>query len=100
MIGKYLVIAGNHGEFNTFIKKKAMELWAPDYNISLSDFLYVAVPDQLRGYSNPKGFFIGSWCERNDMEEILYSLSIRMTDPSKLQTIRDIYSKWRAYCGG
>ena len=97
MIGKYLVIAGNHGEFNTFIRRKSEELWSPGSNISFSNFVYVAGPDQLRGYSNPRGFFVGTWKERKDLEDVFMLLSTAMTDSTKREKLRDIYSKWKAY---
>ena len=97
MVGKYLVVAGNRNEFQIFIKRKCQELWAPGYNISMSNFVYVAGEDQLRGYSNPQGFFIGTWRERIDLEAIFMLLSTVMTDSIKREKLRYIYSKWKAY---
>lgn len=97
MVGKYLVVAGNRNEFHTFIRKKSEELWAPDYDISMSHFLYVAGPDQLRGYSNPQGFFVGTWKERTDLEHIFMILSVAMTDSWKREKLRDIYSIWKLH---
>ena len=94
MAGKYLVVAGNRNEFQIFIKRKCQELWAPGYNISMSNFVYVAGEDQLRGYSNPQGFFVGTWRERNDIEQILNILLVCMSDPTKGKAVIDIYSKW------
>lgn len=97
MVGKYLVVAGNRNEFQYFIKKKCQELWVPGYNISMSNFVYVAGEDQLRGYSNPQGFFIGTWKERTDLEDIFMLLSVAMTDSWKREKLRDIYSKWKLH---
>ena len=97
MVGKYLVVAGNRNEFQIFIKRKCQELWAPGYNISMSNFVYVAGEDQLRGYSNPQGFFIGTWRERIDLEDIFMLLSTVMTDSIKREKLIFIYSEWKAY---
>ena len=95
MTGKYLVIAGNRDQFREFIGRKAKQIWEEGHtSVTLSDFLYVGGPDQLRGYSNPQGFFVGTWRERNDIEQILNILLVCMSDPTKGKAVIDIYSKW------
>ena len=97
-MSKYLVIAGNRDQFREFIGRKAKQIWEEGHtSVTLSDFLYVGGPDQLRGYSNPQGFFIGTWKERIDLEDIFMILSTVITDSTKRDNLRDIYSKWKAH---
>lgn len=80
-MSKYYVICGTRQEFNEFIQKKALELFGQGYtSVSLSNFVYVNSTDQLKGISNPHGWFVGSWKDRNNIYEIMHELRIRYTD--------------------
>lgn len=79
---KYIVVCGTREEFNKFIREKALEMFgAGNDSISLSDFIY-ASGDNLRGISNPRGFFIGTWRERPDAPNILLSLRMASHTPN------------------
>lgn len=95
MTGKYYVVAGNYTQFHTFIKKKAGELWlSGNHEVTLSHFVYVSGVDQLRGISNPTGWFYGTWYERTDIRDILAVLThCCINDGSKLQAIDKMYDK-------
>lgn len=75
MSEKYFVISGNFFEFNSFLKKKCEELYnAGNTDISYSHFVYVSDISSLKGYSDPRGWFIGTWRERKDIDEIIIQL--------------------------
>lgn len=77
MNGKYYVIAGNALQANEFIKRKAEEMWWAGYSsITLSNFVYVADVLTLKGVSEPHGFFVGTWRERQDILGILCQLMV------------------------
>ncbi len=54
------IVAGNYDEYKNYIKEKGTD------NL----YVYVYSPDQLRGLRDIKGFYIGSWRNRRDIEEI------------------------------
>lgn len=75
MSDKYFVIAGNYEQYRHFIKRKAQQMWdAGQTSVSLSNFVFVSGPEMFKGYSNPKGFFVGSWRQRKDLKEIFLHL--------------------------
>ena len=72
---KYYVIAGNHQQGTQFIKNKCGTMVRSGWtSMSLSNFVYVASPEILRGQDNPTGWFYGSWRERDDIGMILMML--------------------------
>lgn len=74
---KYYVIAGNKFEADSFAKKKTLEMWNNGKtSISLSDFVYVSSVDTLRGLSEIQGFYVGTWKNRKDIEEIQLQVKI------------------------
>ncbi len=71
-MSKTFVIAGNHDHARIWIKEDVDKRYrAGETSITLSDYIYVSGPEQLRGYSDPHGVFIGNWYERKDIREIL-----------------------------
>ena len=74
---KYYVIAGTRQEFEAYILSKSMLLFASgETSISLSHFVYVSSPDTLRGVEDPRGWFIGSFRQRKDIDDIIIALLI------------------------
>ena len=72
---KYYVICGNHQEFQNFVTQKAGDMWvAGNTSVSLSNFVYVNGTEQLRGISSPHGWFVGTWRDRKDLQEIIMQL--------------------------
>jgi hypothetical protein len=55
------IVAGTHEQFRTYHREKRMD----------RRFQYVSGPEVLRGYSNPKVEFIGTWLDRSDIQEII-----------------------------
>jgi hypothetical protein len=85
-------VAGTRAEYDVFIRKKSEELWnLGDALITLSDFVYVT-EDSIKGYSDPHGWFIGTWRERSDIKRILMLLTIatRGTNPKLEELYREV----------
>jgi len=62
-LGPLYIVAGNRTEYDDFvIRKRLMGFFY--------DFRYVYSPDVLRGLERIRGFYIGSYQERNDWPEI------------------------------
>jgi hypothetical protein len=75
---KYFVITGTHYEFDFFVKRK---LKAYPGVFQTKDFVYVAGFETFMGHINVKGWFYGSWREREDIRLILDILSTKATMP-------------------
>ncbi len=96
MNDRIFVIAGNSNEYNIFTRKKCDELYrANNTSISLSNFVYVSDVITLKGYRDPHGYFIGSWRERKDIEDILEQLLIAVHDGNRISKILEKYKKWK-----
>ena len=85
-----LVIAGNYNQAMRWINlditaKEKSGKWK-----SVSDYLVVVHPDQLRGMRDPSGIFVGTWKQRTDIFELLNRLLVQMTDPIKHKIIQDL----------
>ena len=79
---KYIVVAGTRAEYEKFILKKAKDMFAVGQtSVSFSDFVY-ATADSIRGYSDPHGWFVGSWRNREDIKEILMLLRVAQRTPN------------------
>jgi hypothetical protein len=94
MNDRIFVVAGTRVQYDIFIRKKCEELfWENNTSILLSNFIYVDSIDKLRGYSDPHGYFIGTWCERKDIEEILFIIKTRSN--SLIDSIILVHKKWK-----
>jgi hypothetical protein len=97
MSDKYFVISGNVHEFSVFIKKKCEELYAAgNTDISYSHFVYVADIFSLKGYSNPTGWFIGTWRERKDIDEIIVQLLMAKNGFTKTEEFSSVLEWFRS----
>lgn len=69
---KIYVVAGNHEQakfwINEHIKKRQL---AGETTLSLSEYVVVSSVINVRGVLNPHGYFVGTWKERKDLQEIL-----------------------------
>jgi hypothetical protein len=97
MNDRIFVISGTNEEYSKFIRIKCEELYrANNTSISLSNFVFVSSVDKLRGFSNPHGYFIGSWRSRRDIEDILYVIEAASTTSNfSLDKIFLEYKKWK-----
>jgi hypothetical protein len=87
---KTLVVAGTHHEANYWIIQDLGKKYPFNLSLSMSDYIIVHSPDQLRGKRDPSGIFIGTWRERKDIFEILNMLLVNMTEPSKHKIIQTL----------
>lgn len=76
---KWFVIAGNNNQYLNFVKEKVTAGWPIDTSLSMSNFHYVDHPDKLRGFANPRGYFVGTWRERKDIKDIVSILAYSYT---------------------
>lgn len=87
---KTLVIAGNANEAKYWIIQDLGKKYPTNTSLSMSDYIIVSNPDQLRGMRDPTGIFIGTWKQREDIFELLNMLLVQMTDPIKHKIIQDL----------
>jgi hypothetical protein len=89
---KYYVIAGTRNEFEVFRNNKCIELSRGGKTLSLSNFVYVALPIQLKGISSPHGWFIGTWRDRDNIKDIVNTLCV-CYDSGLPDTLLDIITE-------
>jgi hypothetical protein len=77
MSEKYFVICGKYEEFVELRRRKCEELSKKGETISFSHFVYVDRPEKLKGYSDPKGFFYGTWRENPHIKDIVITLRVQ-----------------------
>jgi hypothetical protein len=94
---KFFVIAGTIEQARNWIKEDAKRRWeAGETSVSLSDYISVFNPTQIKGYSNPHGRFVGTWWNRDDIPDLITHLTIQSIgfNPG-LDTAREIYESKR-----
>ena len=74
---KNFVIAGNYQQYTDFVRKQ-VSLTTASYKPT--DFVCVTGPESLRGYSNPHGWFVGTWRQRPDIKDIMESIVTQYSD--------------------
>lgn len=87
---KTLVIAGNDYQAKYWILTDLGKKYPSNTSLSMSDYIIVYRPDQLRGMRDPNGIFIGTWKDRKDIFELLNTLMISMNDPIKHKIIQGL----------
>lgn len=87
---KYFVISGTHDQFSEWRRRNGTELLLNHQIENLSDIVYVAGADTLKGTSNPTGVFIGTWYTRADMLEVLTQLRVATTDIEKMKVLSQV----------
>jgi hypothetical protein len=83
---KNYIIAGTYEQYKNWIKRKIL---------SPATHVCVSSPAVLRGVQNPQGWFIGTWYDRDDMEEI-FEVLLRATDitTESHRRINAVWAKW------
>jgi hypothetical protein len=66
---KLFVVAGNYQEFQDFVIRKRMKGFS-------YDFVYVSDRDMIRGLDAIRGFYIGTYRQREDWSEIRDAIAI------------------------
>ncbi len=72
------IVAGNFKEYTEYVDRKHYEWLKPDSNTLVSPYFYINVSnvDKLRGLNKIQGFFIGSYEQRADIDEIKMAIKI------------------------
>lgn len=69
---KLFIVAGNREQYREWVKTNLTRF----PNILLQNFIFVSGPEVFRGYNEVHGFYIGSYRQRPDIEEIMDMISI------------------------
>ena len=75
---KLFVVAGNYQEFQDFVIRKRMKGFS-------YDFVYVSKPEILYGMTTIRGFYIGTYREREDWPQIRDMIAIIKVKENALQ---------------
>lgn len=65
MLKHVFIVSGNHQEFADYLRRKMAD--TESHGVL---YHYVSSVDMLRGFNDLQGFYIGSWRDRKDIEEI------------------------------
>lgn len=84
------MIAGNANQAKYWIIQDLGKKYPSNTSLSMSDYIIVSSPDQLRGMRDPTGIFVGTWKQRTDIFELLNMLLVQMTDPIKHKIIQTL----------
>ena len=75
---KLFVVAGNYQEFQDFVIRKRMKGFT-------YDFVYVSGAEMLKGMTTIRGFYIGTYREREDWPQIRDWIAIIKVKENALQ---------------
>jgi len=89
-MSKIFVIAGTKQEADYWIINDLGKKYPTNTSLSMSDYKYVSHVDDVKGYTNPHGVFVGNWLGRPDIFEIVEALMLRSTHVNK--ALGKIYS--------
>ncbi len=70
MSDKIFIVSGTYEQYKQWVRKNIDRYYAKNTSISLSHFVYVSSPDILRGHSEVHGYYVGSYKNRKDIEQI------------------------------
>lgn len=62
------IVAGNRAEFERYVQDK-YEYWSK-MAMLMPEYKYVSNVDTIRGMTNIKGFYVGTWAKRPDIDVI------------------------------
>jgi hypothetical protein len=79
---KLFVVAGNYAEFQDFVIRKRMKGFS-------YDFVYVSSPEMLNGMTTIRGFYIGTYRNRQDWSEIRDKIAIIKVKENALEEVLD-----------
>jgi len=73
---KIFIVAGNYQQYKDWVKRNIDRIYQadPSRSISLSNFVYVSVPDIFSGHRNVHGYFVGTFRDRPDIKEIVWRI--------------------------
>jgi hypothetical protein len=73
---KIFVLAGNYEQFFAFRRQLAEALQEEHHSFRISDIIYIASADTLRGMREVWGYKVGTWAYRRDIKDIIEQLMI------------------------
>jgi hypothetical protein len=78
------VIAGNYDQY---------QKWTYETHRDRNEYVYVAVVANLIGLRDIHGYFVGTWYERRDIQEILKYISAANNEPIP-NDVMNMIPKW------
>jgi hypothetical protein len=92
---KIYIIAGTYDEYLRWRNNNYPELLLNGEISKPTDIMYVSGAETLKGISNPRGRFIGTWYKRSNIEEILFQLQIagKLLDSSVMKQLLEIVER-------
>lgn len=86
---KIFIVAGNYQQYKDWVKRNIDRLYQadPSRSISLSNFVYVSAPDAFRGQRKVHGYFVGTFRDRPDINEIVWQIRYINNVPDYIRTI-------------
>ena len=81
MANKFFVVAGSYEQFRRYKQEKDII-----DRVDTSGYAYVLHADMLKGIQDPHGVFIGSWIDRDDIEDIILNLRIATSTATAFNT--------------
>ena len=87
MSARYFIVAGTHAEYQRWVMSNVFR-FPPS-----TDFMWVQGSVVFRGYTNPHGFFVGTFRSRADLYEIVTTIimcSHNMTKQTKSDLINRV----------
>jgi hypothetical protein len=96
-MSKIYVIAGNRDQAHQWMKENIQKRMASgETTLSYSDYVLFTNVDSLRGVANPHGVFVGTWRERDDLDNVFMILlsHTNITEQSH-RTLNRLYGEWQ-----
>jgi hypothetical protein len=69
-MNKIYIIAGTYGQFKTLCRQLAELMTESGISFAMSDFVYLDSIEKLMGCYKPWGYKVGTWSERNNIDDI------------------------------
>jgi len=69
-MNKIYIIAGNYEQFKIFSQQLAKLMSKSGMIFAMSDFVYLDSIEKLMGCYKPWGYKVGTWSERNNIDDI------------------------------
>lgn len=74
---KIYVLAGNFEQFKYFRSQLLEAMAQNSLEFNVNDLIYISDRNKIRGVRNPFGYFVGTFQERFDYQDIINELMIR-----------------------
>jgi len=78
-VSKIYILAGTYEQFKTFRHQLAELMIESGVGCTTGDFVYLDSCEKLLGCYKPWGYKVGTWSERNDIEELNLMLLARQS---------------------